>query len=68
MPQRRHIAIAALLGLSLALGLAACGRTGAKPPGGELRSTLVAPTLAGVEFDPAGLGGKVTMVMFWSPG
>jgi predicted small lipoprotein YifL len=63
MMQRRHWLVVA----AAVAALVACGRKVPKPPPGEIRSALVAPTLAGDTFDPATLGDKLTLVTFWSP-
>ena len=64
---RPALAVAALA-LAIAVPtLPACKR-GPAPPSGNIAARLAVPTRGDVVFDPATLGGKPAIVVFWRPG
>ncbi len=59
-----HVAFALAIALP---ALPACHREPPPPPG-NIAARLTIPTRAEAAFDPATLGGKPTLVVFWRPG
>jgi thiol-disulfide isomerase/thioredoxin len=65
---RPALAVALAITASTAVAsLAACRREAAPPPG-NIAARLTIPTRADTPFDPATLGGKPALVVFWRPG
>ncbi len=64
---RPALAVAAIALAITAPALPACHREAA-PPAGNIAARLTIPTRADVAFDPATLGGKPALVVFWRPG
>lgn len=59
--------VAAIAAAIAVAALPACHREPA-PPGGNIAARLTIPTRAETPFDPATLGGKPALVVFWRPG
>lgn len=63
MPRTTVLALAA----AALLAGPACTKS-ESPPAGDIRAKLTVPTTDGATFDPSGLAGKPTVVVFWRPG
>ena len=63
----RPVLAVAIAAIAVASALTACKHEAAPPPG-NIAARLTIPTRAEPAFDPAALGGKPALIVFWRPG